>query len=68
MKWEYMMVSYSISDYDKGKAIRKGLDWIVGSDIFTKKMNEFGAEGWELVTAGHDANDRIVWIFKRRLP
>jgi Domain of unknown function (DUF4177) len=62
MKWEYMTVMFMATGF-----------WLGGKldgEAFNKKLNELGAEGWELVSVFdtnmlHGQTRDVVAIFKR---
>lgn len=61
MKWEYKTLKMTASGFMGGKFDEEKL---------TQKMNEWGRDNWELVTAfdtnmGHGQTRNIVLIFKR---
>jgi ABC-type glycerol-3-phosphate transport system substrate-binding protein len=62
-RWEYMAVWFinsstnDLSVEDHGYSMRGTIGF------FIEKINEFGAEGWELITMGDSK-----YFFKRRLP
>ena len=64
MKWEYMSVMFSTAGF-----------WLSGDlngQAFTDRLNELGAEGWELVSV-FDTNNggstlEVVAVLKRPLP
>lgn len=62
MKWEYKTVKFSVASFWNGVQI--------DTDQADSFINEFGGDGWELVSAfdlneGYGASKEVVLIFKR---
>jgi hypothetical protein len=61
MKWEYLVVFITDSKVAEGNA---EVDVYLDADRFTDKLNNYGAAGWELVTAEWE-KDGMKAVLKR---
>ena len=65
MKWEYMLIIFTVNTEDKINVLSDKAHGIGGSyDFLVKKLDEFGGKGWEVAGASTDSG--ISRIFLKR--
>lgn len=63
-KWKYIVRLASLSDFGEQRRLRE--DWSLHAPSDTEtEMNEFGADGYELVCCTQRDEDILILIFKR---
>jgi len=68
--WEYLEVFVKASERQQADArvVLAGQTFTTVEHFYTRKLNELGAQGWELLSEELQGGDFYRLLFKRRIP